>query len=76
MLILSRKKSEAIRVGDDIVIRILKTGSHVHLGIEAPSDVLVLRSELLGKSRERSMARRLHDRLTGSSPAGNESPAM
>ena len=47
MLILSRKSEEAIRIGDNITIRIL--GIHegqVKIGIDAPKDVKVYRSEL------------------------------
>ena len=47
MLVLSRKKSEMIRIGDDIVIKVIRTGSGcVKLGIEAPAGVRVLRAEL------------------------------
>lgn len=47
MLVLSRKASERIRLGDSIVVTIVRvTGDKVRLGIEAPPDVLVLRDEL------------------------------
>jgi carbon storage regulator len=47
MLVLSRREAEKIRLGDSIVITIVKVaGDRVRLGIEAPSDVLVLRGEL------------------------------
>ena len=47
MLVLSRKESERIRLGDSIVVTIVRvTGDKVRLGIEAPPDVLVLRDEL------------------------------
>jgi len=47
MLVLSRKESQRIRLGDRIVITIVKiSGDKVRVGIEAPSDVLVLRDEL------------------------------
>ena len=47
MLVLSRKESQRIRLGDSIVITIVKiSGDKVRVGIEAPSDVLVLRDEL------------------------------
>ncbi len=47
MLILSRKIEEAIKIGDKITVKIL--GIHegqVKIGIEAPGDVKVYRSEL------------------------------
>ncbi|MEX2317238.1 MAG: carbon storage regulator [Pirellulales bacterium] len=47
MLVLSRKESQRIRLGDQVVITIVKiSGDKVRVGIEAPSDVLVLRDEL------------------------------
>ena len=47
MLVLTRKRSEMIRIGDDIVIKVIKTGNGaVKLGIEAPQNVRVLRAEL------------------------------
>ena len=47
MLILTRKKNTAIRIGDDIVIRVIQTGrSTVKLGIEAPAHVKITRGEL------------------------------
>lgn len=47
MLVLSRRKMETIRIGDDIVVTVLQTGSgRVKLGIEAPAHMRVLRGEL------------------------------
>lgn len=48
MLVLTRKHQEKIRIGDNITITILKTkGKAVRVGIEAPSDVSVVRGELV-----------------------------
>ncbi len=47
MLVLSRKIGQQIRIGDQITLTIVKTqGKTVRIGIEAPSDVRVLRAEL------------------------------
>ena len=47
MLVLSRKESEKIMLGDTIVLTIVRvTGDRVRLGIEAPDDMLILRHEL------------------------------
>ena len=47
MLVLSRKESQRIRLGDSIVITIVKiSGDKVRIGIDAPGNVLVLRDEL------------------------------
>ena len=47
MLVLSRKESERIRLGDCIVITVVRvSGDKVRLGIDAPPNILVLREEL------------------------------
>ena len=47
MLVLSRRESERIKLGDSIVLTVVRvSGDRVRLGIEAPADVRVLRSEL------------------------------
>lgn len=47
MLVLTRKCSEMIQIGDDIRIKVIRTGRNsVKIGIEAPNDVRVLRAEL------------------------------
>lgn len=47
MLVLTRKSEETIRIGDDIVIKVIKTGKGtVKIGIDAPSHIRVMRGEL------------------------------
>lgn len=47
MLVLSRKQSQRIRVGNSIVVTVVRvSGDKVRLGIEAPDGVRVLREEL------------------------------
>lgn len=47
MLVLSRRENERIRLGDSIVVTVVRlSGDKVRLGIEAPADVVVLRDEL------------------------------
>ncbi|MEX0936445.1 MAG: carbon storage regulator [Pirellulales bacterium] len=47
MLVLSRKASQRIKLGESIVVTVIRvSGEKVRLGIEAPADVLVLREEL------------------------------
>ncbi len=47
MLVLSRKESERIRLGNDIIVTVVRVaGDKVRLGIEAPSNIVVLRDEL------------------------------
>ena len=48
MLVLTRKQDEFIRIGSDIVIRVMKTSKGtVKLGIQAPASVRVLRGEVV-----------------------------
>jgi carbon storage regulator len=47
MLVLSRKESERVRLGNSIVLTVIRvSGDKVRLGIEAPPNILVLRDEL------------------------------
>ncbi|MBC7815287.1 MAG: carbon storage regulator, partial [Planctomycetaceae bacterium] len=47
MLVLTRKRFETIRIGDDITIQVMQTGrGRVKLGIQAPAHLRVLRGEL------------------------------
>jgi carbon storage regulator len=47
MLVLSRKESEQLLIGDNIVLTINRiSGNRVAIGIEAPRDVRVIRGEL------------------------------
>jgi len=48
MLVLTRKAAETIQIGDNVVIKVIKTGNGaVKIGIDAPSAVRVIRGELL-----------------------------
>lgn len=58
MLVLSRKPHEVIRIGDNVWITIVEVkGAVVRLGIEAPREIPVVRSELLeaGKATKREV---------------------
>ncbi|MFM8477413.1 MAG: carbon storage regulator [Planctomycetaceae bacterium] len=47
MLVLSRKTSERIRIGDEVVVTIVRIGPNsVRIGIEAPKDTNIVREEL------------------------------
>ena len=61
MLVLSRKQQQTIVVDDQITITILKVkGNTVRLGIEAPAEVSIRRSELtsllIGEGEETKVA--------------------
>lgn len=47
MLVLHRKPGEAITIGDDVVIEVVRvTANNVYIGITAPKSVKILRAEL------------------------------
>ena len=50
MLLLTRNKGQKIHIGDNIVLGICGVqGSHVRIGIQAPRDVKIVRSEIAHK---------------------------
>lgn len=52
MLILTRRPSEIIRIGDDVTVMVLGIkGNQVRIGIEAPRDVSVHREEIYERIR-------------------------
>lgn len=53
MLVLSRKKGQSILIGEGIELTILEVeGDTIKIGIAAPRDVQILRSELLTSVKE------------------------
>lgn len=57
MLVLSRKTNESIHIGDDIVISVVKVrGDRVRIGVTAPADVQIVRSEILPSWQDRKAA--------------------
>jgi carbon storage regulator len=53
MLVLTRKQSEMIQIGDHIVVKVIHAGRNtVKIGIEAPQAVRVLRAELCDPPEE------------------------
>jgi carbon storage regulator CsrA len=58
MLVLTRKAEQKIRIGNDIVITVLKVqGDQVSIGIEAPKELQIVREELLNEDLIKSAAR-------------------
>ncbi len=47
MLVLTRRVSETVRIGDDVTVTIVRTGRNsVQIGIDAPRSVKISRGEL------------------------------
>ena len=50
MLVLSRKRNEVIKIGDEIIITVVEIrGDKVRLGIQAPRDVRIDREEIYNR---------------------------
>ena len=50
MLVLTRKSGETLKIGDDIVITVVKIkGNQVRIGIDAPKEIPVIRPEAINK---------------------------
>jgi carbon storage regulator len=57
MLVLTRKLGESIRIGDDIVVKVVDLDSrHVKLGIDAPKSVSVNRQEIYERIQKENRA--------------------
>ncbi len=57
MLVLTRGLGEAVRIGDEIVVRVVGLhGGQVRLGIEAPRSVPVHRQEVYERIRAEAVA--------------------
>ena len=61
MLVLSRKIGEQILIGDSVVVTVVRIGpQEVRIGVEAPSEVEIVRTELVETvhgSREPALGR-------------------
>jgi carbon storage regulator len=57
MLVLTRRRDESIVIDGRITVRVLKvSGCQVRLGIEAPREVSVVRTEVLERMNEQDLA--------------------
>lgn len=63
MLVLSRRMGERIYIGDNVCVTVVKIGpNEVRIGIEAPSEAVVMRKELLDGSSANESTTADHDR--------------
>ncbi|MBS0210676.1 MAG: carbon storage regulator [Planctomycetes bacterium] len=71
MLVLSRRENESIKLGDSIVITVVRVaGDKVRLGIQAPADMLVLRQELEPNAIPHPAANRAASATISATPGG------
>ena len=80
MLVLTRKQKESIKIGDSIVVTILRVqGQSVRVGIEAPRDIRVVRGELSASKPEDNTEKEaepqvIEFRFTSEQPASDSNP--
>jgi len=86
VLVFTRKRGEAIMIGDGIEIKVLRVGQDgVRLGVTAPADIAVHRQEIYESVRAanesaaavpagaaRDVATRLRQRLAAGPPAASQ----
>lgn len=62
MLVIKRKKGEAIKIGDNIEITIVKIeDGAVKIAIDAPKDISILRKELIKKVTDENKSAAKYD---------------
>ena len=60
MLVLGRRPGEAIVIGDDIVVTVVRIGhNNVRIGVDAPKSINVARQELVDRDQQNVMPRRV-----------------
>ncbi len=56
MLILTRKVGESIRIGDDILVKVVEIrGGQIRLAINAPLEVRILREEIYDRIKKSNL---------------------
>lgn len=56
MLVLTRKNNEAIHIGEEIVVKVVAIeGNSVRLGIEAPTNIPIVRQELIAEVTQQNI---------------------
>ena len=57
MLVLTRKPGESIRIGENVVIKVLDAGGgQVKIGIEAPKEMTIHREEIYERIKSENLA--------------------
>jgi carbon storage regulator len=63
MLVLTRKLSQSIMIGNDIEVSVVSiSGGKVRIGIQAPRDIPVFRTEVYREIRDQPVATRSSER--------------
>lgn len=63
MLVLTRKASERILIGDNVVVTISKIqGNRVWIGLEAPESIRIVREEIAAKPQKEKVEHAVRSR--------------
>lgn len=69
MLVITRKESELVQIGDDIILKVIQTGrGSIKIGIAAPAHVRVLRGEMSAELAALVSGETLHEAAQRSRP--------
>lgn len=64
MLVLTRKVGEGIKIGDDVIIRVIQVkGKQVRIGVEAPKETKVQRDELRSPTEKQHSSATSHQSI-------------
>lgn len=50
-LVLARREGEAVHIGDEVIVEVVRVGQIVRLAIRAPRHITIRRAELIGKPK-------------------------
>jgi carbon storage regulator CsrA len=76
MLVLTRKRNEQIQIGDQVTITVLKVkGQSIQIGISAPQNVRIMRSELTQRGGPAERSDRRSRQQAGQAESEFDSPA-
>lgn len=71
MLVLTRKSNQSIMIGDNIEVSVLSVmGDKVRIGIQAPQDIPVFRTEIYLEIHREEADRAAADAASGAAPDG------
>jgi len=62
MLVITRKESELVQIGENIIVKVIQTGrGSIKIGIEAPAHIRVLRGEMSAELADLLPGQALHE---------------
>lgn len=75
MLILTRRTGETVMIGNDVTLTVLGVkGNQVRIGINAPKNVPVHRSEIYERIKRELMGRKINGNVSDDQPSPHVEP--